>query len=148
MARRLVIGIAALGVLSAAWVGPVSADPVNAKKGEVLPINCEGTEYQVALNGNGEFTPGHDLNGTRVFIPVAFGVVTGVVTDADGIIIDTFTEEAVTKGAGSAKKDGLTECSFTFSFTNTGSTEQDGVPPGATVTGSGTVIVKITPSSR
>ena len=103
--------------------------------------------YQVVVNGNGEFTPAHDLGSNRVFIPVAFGPFTGVITDAEGNVIDSFTEPGTSKGQ-SAKKGDFTTCTFTFSFTNTGPTEQDGLPPGATFTGSGTVTVRITPSSR
>jgi hypothetical protein len=61
-----VIG-AAIGILA----GPVSADPVNAKKGEILEIECDsglGT-LTVALNGNGDFTPGHVTTSTQVGIP-------------------------------------------------------------------------------
>lgn len=56
----------------------------------------------------------------------------------------------VSRGRGckhrqSAKKGGSTTCTFTFSFTNTSPSTEDGVPPGGTFIG--TVIARITPAS-
>ena len=57
-----------MGALAAA----ASADPVNARNGLVLPANCDGQIVTVAVNGNGEFTPAHVVDGTAVFVPQAF----------------------------------------------------------------------------
>ena len=48
------------------------ADPVNAKNGMVFPASCDnGQSYQVSVNGNGEFTPGHILGSSSMFVPEA-----------------------------------------------------------------------------
>jgi hypothetical protein len=63
--------VAAVGALGLTQVA--MADPVNAKNGLVFPASCDnGQSYQVAVNGNGEFTPAHDLGSTSVFIPQSF----------------------------------------------------------------------------
>lgn len=145
MRRKLATTLATLGAVAMAWAGPAGADPVNAGNAEVIPLDCDGTSYEVVVNGNGQFTPGHDVDSNAVLVPVAFGPFTGVVTDADGKVVDTFTEEGGSKGQ-SAKRGDFTTCTFTFTFTNTGPTEEDGIPPGGTFTGTGTVDVRITPA--
>jgi hypothetical protein len=71
--RSLKALIAVLGtatmVLGAA--GAAHADPTNAKKGEVLTIECDQGlgSLTVALNGNGDWTPGHVTTSTQVGIP-------------------------------------------------------------------------------
>ena len=74
MFKRVLIGG---GLACAMFVGGVlhaGADPVNAKKGEVLPIECDGGlgSLTVAVNGNGDFTPGHVITSTQVGVPYAF----------------------------------------------------------------------------
>lgn len=60
-AATMVVGVA----------GAAGADPTNAKKGEILEIECDGGlgTLTVALNGNGEFTPGLVTTSTQVGIP-------------------------------------------------------------------------------
>ena len=67
------LGAAALVAATATTAG---ADPTNAKKGEILSIECdEGLGVlTVALNGNGEFTPGHVTTSTQVGIPYALHI--------------------------------------------------------------------------
>jgi opacity protein-like surface antigen len=66
----LLLSTVAMGALAAA----ASADPVNAKNGLVLPATCGSQTVQVAVNGNGEFTPAHVIGSTAVFVPQAFNV--------------------------------------------------------------------------
>lgn len=90
-ARLLVAGGLTLGIAAA----PAIADP----KGETFPLVCDdGNTYQVTTNGNGEFTPAHDADSTRTFVPLAFGEFTGTVTDAQGNVVDSFSEPGVAKG--------------------------------------------------
>jgi hypothetical protein len=72
--KKPIVAAACLGVGVALSISsPASADP----KGEPIPINCEGgATYLVAVNGNGAFTPGHDVDGTAVLIPTSFGEFT------------------------------------------------------------------------
>ncbi|MGH9152227.1 MAG: hypothetical protein ACRD03_07505 [Acidimicrobiales bacterium] len=131
----------ALGMASTLVVGAAGADP----KGEAIPLDCDnGQSYVVYVNGNGEFTPGHVADGTAVVVPVAFGEFTGTVRDPDGDVVETFSEPGSTKGR-SAKgvKDPVT-CSFSFSFVGDGSDPE--FPEGYSFEGSGTVVVRLTPS--
>ena len=65
--------VAAVGPLSALLAGPAGADPVNAKKAEVIALDCDtlGT-LEIATNGNGDWTPGLVTSGNRVLIPYKF----------------------------------------------------------------------------
>ena len=59
---------------------------------------CEqyGETYEIVVNGNGDWTPGHILDGTGVIIPISLEIH-GTFTDADG---ETFpVDEATAKGA-------------------------------------------------
>jgi hypothetical protein len=63
----------ALGVCAMAAFAPgAAADPINAKEGLVLPLTCDGQSVEVAVNGNGDFTPGHVVGSTAVFVLEAF----------------------------------------------------------------------------
>src|SRR4051794_31874036 len=64
-------------VASVAFVGgahAAGADPVNAPKGDIVPLECDGGigSILVSVNGNGDYTPGHVITSTQVGIPYAF----------------------------------------------------------------------------
>ena len=127
--------IAAGAVIVGAAATPASADP---KKGEVIPLNCDnGESYTVVVNGNGQFTPGHDVNSTSVLIPLSFGPFAGEVTDSQGNVVETIDEPGSSKGQSGKRAEDAVTCSFTFSSTE----------DGFTFTGGGTVTVRITPQS-
>ena len=70
--KRLAL-VLVLAVLTAAAVSPVAgADPANAKNSTLITADCGGQAVMVLVNGNGEFTPAHDVNSTSVFVPTAF----------------------------------------------------------------------------
>src|SRR5436190_17675226 len=72
-------GFALLGIcaLSIAALAPSAvADPTNAKNATQLELDCNGTAYQVVVNGNGKFTPAHILNGTGVAVPYSLDITT------------------------------------------------------------------------
>ena len=73
MQRRLTL-IAIFAIVLAVFAQTAAADPVNAKNSQVLIANCGGPNLMVAVNGNGEWTPGHVIGSTAVFIPTAFNV--------------------------------------------------------------------------
>ena len=53
-----------------AVAAPVAgADP---SKGPLIDATCSGQDVTVAVNGNGTFTPAHNVADTSVFIPTAF----------------------------------------------------------------------------
>ena len=135
-AARVTGLIVAGALLAGATAIPASADP---KKGEVIPLDCDnGKSYRVVVNGNGEFTPGHDLDSTAVLIPLAFGPFTGTVTDSDGNVVETINEPGSSKGESAKRAKNAVTCSFEFS----------GTEDGLTFTGRGTVVVRITPAKR
>ena len=73
MLRRLTL-IAIFAIVLAVFAQTAAADPVNAKNSQVLIANCGGPNLMVAVNGNGEWTPGHVIGSTAIFIPTAFNV--------------------------------------------------------------------------
>jgi len=83
MHRRLFLAAAAT-TLAVAVIAPVAgADPTNAKNATQLQAICGTQSVNVVVNGNGEFTPAHDIASTSVFIPTAFQT-TFTFTPADG----------------------------------------------------------------
>ncbi len=107
---------------------------------------CDGVEYEVEGNGNGEFTPVRDKNSNRVFVPISFGDFTGTIFDTGGNEVATFTEEG-TFEKGSGKQKSTSVCTFLFEEVSDGSgdpEDEEFLPEGFTFVGSGTVVVKIT----
>lgn len=137
--RRLasVLAIAALGAGFTAV--PVSAAPSNAPNATVVTLDCGGAgTFDVVVNGNGEWSPGHLLAGNGVVIPVSFGEETITVRDAEGNVVDQFTEPATTKGRARTRGRERVTCGFTVTF------EEDGFT--TTVTGSVTGFMSGAPS--
>lgn len=63
----------ALGILAMAAFAPgAAADPINAKGSQVIPVTCDGQALEFVVNGNGDFTPGHVVGSTAVFVLQAF----------------------------------------------------------------------------
>ena len=105
----------ALGVASSA-----GADPGGSPRSFQVPLVCDnGTTYQLILNGNGQFAPGHDSASNSIIVPTAFGPFHGVVTDADGNVLDEFTDPAVSKGNSTKDRGTSTECTFEIDDTFT-----------------------------
>jgi hypothetical protein len=74
MLRRLCVALT-LGILMlAALAQGAAADPINAKNNLSFPADCGGQTVQFVLNGNGDFTPGHVVGSTSVFVVQSFNV--------------------------------------------------------------------------
>ncbi|HVM04640.1 MAG TPA: hypothetical protein VM242_05670 [Acidimicrobiales bacterium] len=141
MGLRIAGGLVALGMASTLVVGAASADP----KGFQVPLECDnGQTYVVNTNGNGQFTPGLVEGDTAVLVPIAFGDFTGTVYDESGNVVETFTEEGGTKGRSAKGVKNPVTCTFSFSEVSDGSDPE--FPEGYTFEGSGSVVVRITPS--
>lgn len=113
--------------------GPALADPGPA----VATLTCGSTTWEIALSdGQGEFTPAHDANSNRVFVPTAFGDFTGTVYDAQGALVDSFTEEGETV-KGSGKQQGAVDCTYRFDQISDGSDPE--FPAGYRFIGTGEV---------
>ena len=74
MYRRLLVAAACAAVVAAVVIPIAGADPGNAKNSALIRAVCGGRTVTVVVNGNGEFTPAHDVNSTAVFVPTAFNV--------------------------------------------------------------------------
>lgn len=129
---RLTVAAALTLPLAAVAVVPASAAPARAG---LVTVQCGSTLYQTWVNGNGAFTPAHDLGSTSTLIPLAFGPSTFTVTDPNGVVVDSGTDPGAAKGQ-SANAAGAQWCTFWFSATD---------PDGFTFSVSGTVLGKKTP---
>lgn len=117
---RMITMILSLMTVALLSVGVASAAPANAPNAETIPLECDnGESYTVVVNGNGNFTPGHIIDGDGgVLIPVAF---TFEVTDADGtVLFDSIAKKGQMKGLTGD----LIVCTFSetfeeFTFTGT-----------------------------
>jgi hypothetical protein len=129
---------AALGLTGAAlalplsWGAPALADPSHS-----FPITlvCDGVTYQTVGEGNGDFTPVHDLNSNKVFVPHAFGPFTGTIYDDHGNVVDSETDPAQTQGSGKQPND--MSCTYSFTWVSDGS--DPGFPAGYSFVGAGSV---------
>jgi hypothetical protein len=140
--RKITLGAVAL--VTAVGGSVLGAGPAASHEGShksTFPLDCgEAGMFVVESNGNGAFTSARDVNSTRVLVPIAFGDFTGTIMDADGNIVDEFTEPGETKGSGKQKSNAT--CTFTFTEVSDGSDPE--FPAGFSFTGSGSALVKIT----
>ena len=111
-----VAGLGAASVLGG--VGTAVADPGRAPNSFEVPLVCDdGASYEVVVNGNGDFGVGHDTASNAMLIPTAFGPFHGVITDAEGNVLDEFTDPPLIKG--NATKDRATSVSCTYVLDDT-----------------------------
>lgn len=129
---RLTVAAAATLPLAVLAVAPASAAPPQA--GHVT-VQCGSTTYQTWVNGNGAWTPAHDLGSTSTLVPLAFGPSTFTVTDPSGVVVDSGTDPGSTKGQ-SAHSAGGQWCTYWLSGTD---------PDGFTFSVTGGVLGKVTP---
>jgi hypothetical protein len=114
----------AIAALSAALAtGAAVAAPVDAPNAEVVTLDCgDAGTFNVVLNGNGEWTPGHLLDGNGVVIPLSFSETTFVIRDAEGNVVEEGHRPALSKGRARARgREGVT-CGFSVTFEEDGFT--------------------------
>ncbi|HEV2070290.1 MAG TPA: hypothetical protein VGR26_10890, partial [Acidimicrobiales bacterium] len=101
---KKVLSTAAVAALSAGlWAAPVAADPVNSPNSDIVPLTCDnGQTYDVVVSGGGDFTPGHIVGSNAIFVPVAFGEITGTALPSG---TTAFEEPGSTKGKSGKNKD-------------------------------------------
>jgi hypothetical protein len=126
--------LAAASVLPLFALGASSATAAPARAGAVTVV-CGSMTYHTWVNGNGAWTPAHDLASTTTLVPLAFGPTTFVQYDPSGAIVDQGTEPAEAKGQ-SSNAAGAQWCTFAVDFT---------APDGSRFTLSGDVLGKATP---
>jgi hypothetical protein len=127
MLKRLLVAIGAGLVAVVGFAPSAVADP----KSEVIPITCDGQTVMVAVNGNGDFTPGHLVGGTAVYVVQSIDA-TFTFTPTGG---EPMTEHMV-RSKANVHGDTVT-CTFELSDTS----------PDGTFEASGTVVVFVTPRS-
>lgn len=87
------------------------AAPINAKNSGQITLVCPSGTYTAVINGNGNFTPAHDIASNTVLIPIAFGEFIGRI---DGVIVDD--EAPVAKGSAVPANGRVEECNYTLTF--------------------------------
>lgn len=148
MRKKLLGAVVAGGLAAGVFAVPATADPVNAKNSTTIPLTCDdGQTYQVVVSGNGRFTPAHVIGSTAVFVPVAFGDITGTALPSGE---PAFVEPPATKGQSAKNRNNLTTCSFVATFpVSPEEAEEFGLPAGTTtVRVVGTVTGFFTPARR
>jgi hypothetical protein len=135
MSRHIAV-LALTLALAGIAVAAATADPTGAKNSAPVTIVCGTTTYDAVANGNGHWTPAHDLNSNRVLIPVAFGPETDVFTPVGGPPETTVTP-ARAKGSASPNGQPQINCSYTVGPIT--------VPGVGTFEASGTVTGFVTP---
>lgn len=133
IARRLAAGLTIAILAAALGAGTAAAAPTGAPGATSIALDCGGAgTFEAITNGNGDFTPAHDLNSHRVLIPVSIGPTTFTARDAEGNVLFEEADATVNaKGHGAPRGRALLECTFTLRFAI-----EDGAT--ATVTGTAT----------
>jgi hypothetical protein len=137
------LGVVLLFGVASALAGATTAgaDPGGSKQSFQVTVDCDnGATYQLILIGNGEFAAGHDSASNSIIVPTAIGSFHGVLTDAEGNVIDEFTDPPATKG--NATKDRATSAECTFEFDQTFTDPELGI---VHFHGEGSVTVFVTP---
>ena len=124
-------------VVAGAAAGVAAADPANAPRSLPITVICGNTTYQTVANGNGAWSPAHDLNSNSTLIPVGIGVETAVFTEPNGTVT-TSTTPARAKGSSAPSGAPLLNCSYHVALS---------FPDGSSVTVDGTVTGFITPAN-
>ena len=124
-------------VVAGTVAGVAAADPAKAPGAVPVTVTCGNTTYHAIVNGNGAWSPAHDLNSNNILIPVAFGVETDVFTDPGGTA-HTSTTPARAKGSASPNGASPINCSYHLQFA---------FPDGSSFMADGTVTGFITPAN-
>ena len=132
MLRRLCVALT-LGILMmAALAQGAAADPSGAKNSLTFPAACDGQTVQFTVNGNGDFTPGHVVGSTAVFVLQAFDITFQFTLPGEPT-----QSETTARSKGNVHGD-LVTCSFDVTQT---------FPEGGTIHFFGTATGVFTPAS-
>jgi hypothetical protein len=132
MLRRLCVALT-LGILMmAALAQGAAADPSNPNHSLTFPAACDGQTVQFTVSGNGDFTPGHVVGSTAVFVLQAVDITFQFTLPGEPT-----QSETTARSKGNVHGD-LVTCSFdvTHSF-----------PEGGTIQWFGTATGFFTPAS-
>jgi hypothetical protein len=114
--KSLMLVCAAVLVLAGAAVaGPINEQSPNSF---IVTLNCDNGDSFDAIVVGADWSPGHIIGEQGVFHVLAFPTFTGTVTDADGNVVDQFSDPARFRGQGNvpASATDVTTCSFEVEF--------------------------------
>jgi hypothetical protein len=121
--RRLASALAIAAFAAVCTAGAAPAAPTNAPNATIVSLDCgPAGAFDVVVNGNGEWTPGHLLSGNGVVVPLSFGEQTITVRDPEGNVVDEATEPATAKGRARARGRERVTCTFSATFEDEGLT--------------------------
>lgn len=92
--RKLLVLAGLVGLVALFVVAPSSADPTNAYSSVLLNVVCGGQPVTLVFNGNGMWSPGHDVVSNSVFNPtgvdttITFTPANGDPPSVDHAIVD------------------------------------------------------------
>ena len=128
MVKRLCAALFSGIIAIAAFAPGATADPRN---GELVPLSCDGLSLEVVVNGNGDFTPGHVVGDTAVFVLQSIDATFQFTPPGGPTETDSFARSKHNLHGD------LVTCSFDFSET----------APEGTFRAFGTVVGTLTPAS-
>ena len=138
MAKLVACAALALAlVASGASAAPIKSKSPNAF---FVTLTCGTESFDIVVIGQGNWTVAHDVDSKRVFHPTAFPSFEGVVTDAEGNVIDVISEPPFEKKNVPNNKAPILSCSFSVNFTDP--------ETGESFSGTGTVEGYFTPFRR
>jgi hypothetical protein len=118
--------------MMAALAQGAAADPSNPNHSLTFPAACDGQTVQFTVSGNGDFTPGHVVGSTAVFVLQAFDITFQFTLPGEPT-----QSETTTRSKGNVHGD-LVTCSFDVTQT---------FPEGGTIHFFGTATGFFTPAS-
>jgi hypothetical protein len=113
MFKRLGILLASVAITTAFVAPGASADP----KGTAIPSTCDdGNSIQLIFAGNGDFTPGHLVGGTQVYVVQSLDA-TQIFTPTGGTTTTTHFQTVKPNVHGD-----LVTCAFDFTVNSSAGT--------------------------
>lgn len=135
--RKTIIVSAALA--AALVTGGAQAASAQPPEQEIFTLDCDGETIDVAVSGQGAFTPGRVIGTTQVLLPITIDVsFTAVLPDGE-VIEESFFDE---KGGGNVAARNprpTVTCTFEESFVLEEDDPELHLPAGTEVTFGGTV---------
>jgi hypothetical protein len=131
MLRRLCVALT-LGILMLAALAQGAAADPSGKNSLTFPAACDGQTVQFTVSGNGDFTPGHVVGSTAVFVLQAVDITFQFTLPGEPT-----QSETTTRSKGNVHGD-LVTCSFDVTQT---------FPEGGTIHFFGTATGFFTPAS-
>jgi hypothetical protein len=131
--------IIAAALAAALITGGAQAASAQQPEQEVFTLDCDGQTLEVAVSGQGLFTPGRVTGTTQVLVPITFDISFRAVLPDGEVIEESFLDE---KGGGAVAARNprpTVTCTFEESFVLEEDDPEIGLPAGTEVTFGGEV---------